>query len=272
MTLFRSLSACALAAVILLAPSNVAPSQAAAKPGNTLPDSAPAGRAYVLKGTILDSPATGLICDLRVPFVVTTGSTQWLFTPVSTRVGTLAPLGNTDAAGTYTVRATTSKGAITITGVRGFDPTPPLLTLTGRKACSTTERQRSLAPSAPSTASAPSAGVTAKGVQAYTISGGIDEGTVNGVACDLSKRFTASSPEVSGVITFMPTSSAAGAWTYVAANVGGVPGDGAGTYTITINGTAGTINMRGTGVIHSPLGDYSDSKDEQLTLTARGAC
>jgi hypothetical protein len=108
----------------------------------------------------------------------------------------------------------------------------------------------------------------------FVLFGTMDEATIRGQVCgDLSKPFTAKAPEVAADWTFTPNSGTAGTFVYKAANVGGVPGKGAGTYKI-LPGSAGTrvIRLAGTGSIISPVGTYSAPITESLTLTPTANC
>ncbi|MBX3605874.1 MAG: hypothetical protein KF788_11400 [Piscinibacter sp.] len=106
------------------------------------------------------------------------------------------------------------------------------------------------------------------------ISGRIDEATVQGLVCgDLARPFGAVSPEVEGRWSFVPRSASAGSFTYQARNVGGVPGSGSGTYVITRDAAGGgRIKLDGTGSIHSPVGTFSATIYETLTLTPAAGC
>lgn len=108
----------------------------------------------------------------------------------------------------------------------------------------------------------------------YVLSGRMDEATINGLVCgDLSKPLTAKSPEVAGTWTFTPTSKSSGSFVYSAANVGGVPGKGSGTYKIA-PAAGGTlrIQLSGSGSIMSPVGTFSAPITESLTLTPAASC
>lgn len=108
----------------------------------------------------------------------------------------------------------------------------------------------------------------------YVLSGRMDEATIKGFVCgDLAKPFTARSPEVAATWTFTPTSKTSGSFVYSAANVGGVPGKGSGTYKI-VPGAAGTrrIQLSGSGSIISPVGSFSAPITESLTLTPAASC
>lgn len=106
------------------------------------------------------------------------------------------------------------------------------------------------------------------------ISGRIDEATVQGLICgDLARPFGAVSPEVEGSWSFVPRGATAGSFTYKARNVGGVPGSGLGTYVITRDANGGgRIKLDGTGSIHSPVGTFSATIFETLTLTPAPGC
>lgn len=108
----------------------------------------------------------------------------------------------------------------------------------------------------------------------FVLSGRMDEATIKGFVCgDLSKPFTAKSPEVAATWTFTPTSKTSGSFAYSATNVGGVPGKGSGTYKI-VPGAAGTrrIQLSGSGSIMSPVGTFSAPITESLTLTPAASC
>jgi len=108
----------------------------------------------------------------------------------------------------------------------------------------------------------------------FVLSGRMDEATIKGLVCgDLSKPFTAKSPEVAATWTFTPSSKAGGSFVYTAANVGGVPGKGSGTYKI-VPATGGTlrIQLSGSGSIMSPVGTFSAPITESLTLTPAASC
>jgi hypothetical protein len=108
----------------------------------------------------------------------------------------------------------------------------------------------------------------------FVLSGRMDEATIKGLVCgDLSKPFTAKSPEVAATWTFTPTSKTSGSFAYTAANVGGVPGKGSGTYKI-VPGAGGTrrIQLSGSGSIVSPVGTFSAPITESLTLTPAASC
>jgi hypothetical protein len=108
----------------------------------------------------------------------------------------------------------------------------------------------------------------------FALSGQIDEATVTGLLCgDLSKPFTARSPEVDGTWTFTPADKTRGSFVYVATNVGGAAGKGSGTYTIS-PATGGTrrVQLSGTGSIVSPIGEFSAPITESLTLTPAASC
>ncbi|HWS03691.1 MAG TPA: hypothetical protein VN448_09900 [Gammaproteobacteria bacterium] len=108
----------------------------------------------------------------------------------------------------------------------------------------------------------------------YRITGQMDDATITGVACGkLTKPFTATSPEVAGNWNFTPKGDSAGNFTYAAKNVGGVPGSGAGTYTVIHEGEGSVrLKLSGTGSIHSPVGKFSAPITESLTLTAIPSC
>lgn len=108
----------------------------------------------------------------------------------------------------------------------------------------------------------------------FVLSGRMDEATIKGFVCgDLSKPFTAKSPEVAATWTFTPTSKTSGSFVYSATNVGGVPGKGSGTYKI-VPGAGGTrrIQLSGSGSIISPVGTFSAPITESLTLTPAASC
>ncbi len=106
------------------------------------------------------------------------------------------------------------------------------------------------------------------------ISGRMDDATVQGLVCgDLAKPFAAVSPEVEGTWSFVPKSATAGSFTYRARNVGGIPGSGLGTYVITRDANGGgRIKLDGTGSVHSPVGTFSATIYETLTLTPATGC
>jgi hypothetical protein len=106
------------------------------------------------------------------------------------------------------------------------------------------------------------------------ITGRMDDATVQGLICgDLARPFGAVSPEVEGSWSFVPRSASAGSFTYKARNVGGVPGSGSGTYVITRDAQGGgRIKLDGTGSIHSPVGTFSATIYETLTLTPAPGC
>ena len=108
----------------------------------------------------------------------------------------------------------------------------------------------------------------------YVMSGTMDEATINGTICGkLDKPFTATSPEVAGTWTFTPKSELAGTFTYVAKNVGGVPGSGKGTYTVIPGASGGQrIQLAGTGSIQSPVGTFSAEITESIALTPVKTC
>lgn len=106
------------------------------------------------------------------------------------------------------------------------------------------------------------------------ISGRMDDATVQGLVCgDLARPFAAVSPEVEGTWSFVPKSATAGSFTYKARNVGGIPGSGLGTYVITRDANGGgRIKLDGTGSVHSPVGTFSATIYETLTLTPATGC
>lgn len=106
------------------------------------------------------------------------------------------------------------------------------------------------------------------------ISGRMDDATVQGLVCgDLARPFAAVSPEVEGTWSFVPRSATAGSFTYKARNVGGIPGSGLGTYVITRDANGGgRIKLDGTGSVHSPVGTFSATIYETLTLTPATGC
>lgn len=109
----------------------------------------------------------------------------------------------------------------------------------------------------------------------WRISGQIDEATVTGVVCGrLDRPFTASSPEVAGQWQFTPASAAGGKFSYSAANVGGARGTGSGSYRVSAGAADGpvTLQLAGTGSVHSPLGSFSAEITEALTLTPIPSC
>jgi hypothetical protein len=108
----------------------------------------------------------------------------------------------------------------------------------------------------------------------FVLSGRIDEATISGQVCgDLSRPFSAKSPEVAAIWTFTPNTISSGKFVYTAASVGGAPGKGAGTYKI-VPGSAETrlIQLAGTGSITSPVGTFSAPITESLTLTPTANC
>ena len=117
-------------------------------------------------------------------------------------------------------------------------------------------------------------GASAAARQGLRINGRIDEATVQGLVCsDLARPFGAISPEVGGTWSFVPRTATAGSFTYKATSVGGVPGSGSGTYVITRDaGGGGRIKLDGTGSIHSPVGTFSATIYETLTLTPTPGC
>jgi hypothetical protein len=123
-------------------------------------------------------------------------------------------------------------------------------------------------------ASAASAPARSSAGAALRISGRMDDATVNGVICgDPARPFTANSPEVGGSWQFTPTSATTGTFTYKATDVGGVPGSGAGRYVIMRDASGGgRIKLDGTGSIHSPVGTFSATIFETLTLTPVTRC
>jgi hypothetical protein len=134
------------------------------------------------------------------------------------------------------------------------------------------------AASAPRAPAAPAAATTAPAAAArgagLRITGRMDDATVQGLICgDLARPFGAVSPEVEGSWSFVPRSASAGSFTYKARNVGGVPGSGRGTYVITRDAQGGgRIKLDGTGSIHSPVGTFSATIYETLTLTPAPGC
>lgn len=110
----------------------------------------------------------------------------------------------------------------------------------------------------------------------WRIDGRLDETTITGVVCGtLDQPFTATAPEVAGQWQFTPSDATGGKFSYVAANVGGTRGNGAGSYNVI--GDPGTgnpvsLHIKGTGSIHSPLGTFSGPINERLTLTPIASC
>lgn len=129
-------------------------------------------------------------------------------------------------------------------------------------------------PPAPAASAASTASLSSGRGRGLRISGRMDDATVQGLVCgDLARPFAAVSPEVEGSWSFVPRSATAGSFTYKARNVGGVPGSGLGTYVITRDaGGGGRIKLDGTGSIHSPVGTFSATIFETLTLTPAAGC
>ncbi len=110
----------------------------------------------------------------------------------------------------------------------------------------------------------------------WRLSGRLDEASITGVVCgSLDRPFTATAPEVAGRWQFTPAAAGGGKFSYVAADVGGTRGTGAGTYRVQGDPSAGTavaIHIVGTGSIQSPLGTFSGPINETLTLTPIPSC
>jgi hypothetical protein len=108
----------------------------------------------------------------------------------------------------------------------------------------------------------------------YTMAGVMDEATIEGTICgEADKPFAATSPEVAGTWSFVPSSPDAGSFTYTAGNVGGATGAGKGTYTVIRAGDkAVRIQLAGSGSVTTPFGTFSAPITESIALTPAKSC
>jgi hypothetical protein len=106
----------------------------------------------------------------------------------------------------------------------------------------------------------------------YAISGNAGPMKVSGTACDLAKPFTVSGG--GGGMTVKFSYAPAGATGGKVGYTGGGPGApmaGAGTYTVTLNGTGGTLKQTHTGKVQIPMGGSATHTDV-LKLTPIPPC
>jgi hypothetical protein len=106
----------------------------------------------------------------------------------------------------------------------------------------------------------------------YAIAGNAGPMKVSGTACDLAKPFTVSGGGGGMTVKFSyaPAGASGGKVSYTGGGPG-APMSGAGSYTVTLNGTGGTIKQTHTGKVNIPMGGSATHTDV-LTLTPIPPC
>ncbi len=106
-----------------------------------------------------------------------------------------------------------------------------------------------------------------RGPASYQIVGGAGDFQVNNAVCDIMKPFTLSG----GGFTASYTGGLSGSHSYT----GPFNATGGGTYTITLPdgpGNPGSMHSQGEGSVETPLGVFSNSGEEEFTLTPITGC
>ena len=110
------------------------------------------------------------------------------------------------------------------------------------------------------------------GSRSYAISGNAGPMKVSGTICSLLKPFTVSGGGGGMTVTFSyaPAGQTGGKVSYTG-GAPGIPMSGAGTYSVTLNGTGGTIKQTHSGKVNIPMGGSATHTDV-LTLTTIPKC
>jgi hypothetical protein len=106
----------------------------------------------------------------------------------------------------------------------------------------------------------------------YAISGNAGPMKVSGKACDLARPFTVSGGGGGMTVKFSyaPAGASGGKVSYTGGGPG-APMAGAGTYTVTLDGTGGTLKQTHTGKVNIPMGGAATHTDV-LKLTPIPPC
>ena len=107
----------------------------------------------------------------------------------------------------------------------------------------------------------------------YQVSGGMEDLVISAQVCDLDTPFTLTgSGETAGLsLALTPTGEGGGSWT-VGGSAGGVPWDGGGTYSLSLEpGGGGRLELSGSWAITSPVGRFGYGGTIPTTLTPTGA-
>lgn len=108
-------------------------------------------------------------------------------------------------------------------------------------------------------------------VMSYRATGGGGDWAASGTICDIAKPFTLSG---TGLTVKATPGGATGGRYQLGGNAGGASWSGSGSYTVRRDqdGEGGTLTMKGTNTIQTPLGAYSDSGKATFTLTRIDPC
>lgn len=113
--------------------------------------------------------------------------------------------------------------------------------------------------------------VTTCEVMSYRATGGGGDWAATGTICDIAKPFTLSG---SGLTVKATPGGASGGRYQLGGNAGGASWSGSGSYTVRRDpdGEGGTLTLKGTNTIQTPIGAYSDTGKATFTLTRIDPC